>query len=211
MQHVRHIALLRTAAAITFLIAIAGCEGFWVEEGEELVGITVQPAAQTVLPGATLQFRATGLFGDGTSQDMTNSVSWSSSSTALVTISGSGLATAASTGSTSTVTISAASGNASGSTQLTVNFSALQTLDITPPDPTIAVGGTLQFTATGAFEGGSTGNLTSSASWSSSLANIATVRQSGADAGFASGVAAGTTTITATVGSITDQTTLTVQ
>ena len=82
----------------------------------------------------------------------------------------------------------------------------LQSIAITPANPSIAVGVQQQFTATGTYSDGSKQSLTSSATWTSSLPSTATINS----AGLATAVAAGSTTIQATVGSINGSTTLTV-
>jgi hypothetical protein len=92
---------------------------------------------------------------------------------------------------------------------LTVNPAAaatLQSIAVTPASPSIAKGGTQQFTATGKYSDGSTQNLTNTATWSSSVQTIATINSNG----LASGVAAGTTTIKATQGAVSGSATLTV-
>ena len=67
-------------------------------------------------------------------------------------------------------------------------------------------GTTQQFTATGTFTDGTTENLTSSVSWTSSNLAVATINA----AGVATGLGAGSSTITATSGSVSAETTLTV-
>ena len=70
-------------------------------------------------------------------------------------------------------------------------------IDIAPISPSIAVGGTVQFTATGHFSNGPDQNITAQANWSSSSTATATIQQFGTSPGLATGVAAGKTTITA--------------
>ena len=82
-----------------------------------LTAITVTPASPTILTGGAQQFAATGTYSDGSTQNVTSQVTWSSSKTAVGTINASGLATAISAGST---TISATLGLASGGTLLAV-------------------------------------------------------------------------------------------
>ncbi len=82
----------------------------------------------------------------------------------------------------------------------------LSSIAVTPANPSIAVGATQQFTATGTYSDSSTQNVTSSATWSSSDTTRATINASG----LATAVAAGPTTITATSGNISGNTLLTV-
>jgi hypothetical protein len=91
----------------------------------------------------------------------------------------------------------------------TANFTAanLQSIGLTPANTTIQIGGTQQFTATGTYSDNSTQNITNQVTWSSSKTGVATVNSSG----LASGIAGGTSTITATLGSVSNSTTLTVQ
>jgi hypothetical protein len=90
-----------------------------------------------------------------------------------------------------------------------INFTAvtLTSIAVTPANPAIAAGGTQQFTATGTYSDNSTQNLTTQASWSSSKTTVSTINSSG----LASGVAGGSAIITATLGTISGSTTLTVQ
>ena len=82
----------------------------------------------------------------------------------------------------------------------------LVSIAVTPANPSIMVGGQQQFTATGTYSDGSRQDLTNSATWTSSVPSVATINSTG----LATGVAAGTTTIQATSGSIYGTTTLTV-
>lgn len=74
----------------------------------------------------------------------------------------------------------------------------LNAIAVTPDGVGVAPRQTQQFTATGTFSDGSTQNLTSQATWTSSDAAIGTVDP----LGLATAVATGTTTLTATVGPI---------
>lgn len=187
---------------LTCALLLAGCGG----DGNSatLVSIAVTPANPTVALGATKQFTATGTYSDGTTKDMTGQVVWTSSDTSKATVGkDTGLGTAVAAG---TTTITAASGSITGNTVLTVTIS-LTALSITPATPALNPGGTKQFTATGTYSDNSTKDLTSSVTWNSTNAATATI---GAASGLAAAVAAGTTTITATSGGISQSVTLTV-
>ena len=84
----------------------------------------------------------------------------------------------------------------------------LQSCTITPSNPNIPLGSGQQFTAVGHYSDGSTQNLTTSATWTSSDGTVATISPSG----FVTSVGLGNVTITASLagGSITCSTTLTV-
>jgi len=82
----------------------------------------------------------------------------------------------------------------------------LQSISVTPTNPSTGVGAALQFTAIGTYSNGQTQNLSSSATWSSSSTQVATVNASG----VATSQAVGSTTVSASVGAISGSTLLTV-
>jgi uncharacterized protein YjdB len=81
----------------------------------------------------------------------------------------------------------------------------LTSISVAPQNASVAIGATLQFTATGVNNDGTTGSL-HNLTWSTSASTIATVSTTG----VAKGVSAGTATITATEGTISGSSTLTV-
>ncbi len=161
-----------------------------------LQSVTVTPANRSIAAGATLQFHATGTNSDGTTQDLTNAVTWSSSSAAVATINASGLVTGQGTGST---TITATGNGVSGAATLTVPASStpapvtLQSITLTPSSGSIAAGSTLQFHATGTYSDGTTQDLTNTVTWTSSGTAVTTVSASG----LVTGTGWGSSTITA--------------
>jgi hypothetical protein len=74
----------------------------------------------------------------------------------------------------------------------------LESITLSPTSGSISVGATQQFTATGNYSNGTMQNLTSSVTWTSSVPADATIGAGG----LATGVAAGSTYITATAGSV---------
>jgi 6-phosphogluconolactonase (cycloisomerase 2 family) len=82
-----------------------------------LTSITVTPANLVVKTGVSPQMTATGIYSDGSQQNLTDLVTWSSSSSAVATVSSDGLATAVANGNT---VISASQGSVTGATNLYV-------------------------------------------------------------------------------------------
>ncbi len=78
---------------------------------------------------------------------------------------------------------------------------------VTPATSTISTGTTQSFTATGTYSTGGTQNLTSQVAWTSSSTSVATINNTG----LATAGNPGSTTISATLGTVTGSTTLTVQ
>jgi uncharacterized protein YjdB len=86
-----------------------------------LQSITLSPTGPSIKQGATQLFTATGHLQDGSTQDISNSVTWTSSNQNVATIDATGLATALSVTTSSATTITATSGTVSANTTLTVN------------------------------------------------------------------------------------------
>src|SRR5579864_3401182 len=168
-----------------------------------LASIAVSPAGSSLPVNTTLQFTATGTYKDGSSRDLTALVNWASFATATATINAGGLATGVAAGST---TITASLGTIIGSTSLTVTAPTISSIVVTPDGLTLGIGIGEQYTATAIYSDGSTQDLVSGVTWSSSATGVATINSSG----LATTVGAGTATITAKVGSFTDSTLLTV-
>lgn len=166
-----------------------------------LVSIEVTPVNASVPAGFARPFTATGIYSDGSARDLTNSAAWSSTDEAVATVSH-GLVTGVSAGTTQ---ISAQIDSVLGSTNLTVTDVVLVGIDLTPTNPSLPVGGTQQFTATGTFSDSSTLDLTNEVNWSSDNAAAAISNN-----GFATALSVGSATITAHSDSIVGTTTLTV-
>jgi uncharacterized protein YjdB len=172
-----------------------------------LVSIAVTPAAASIALGTTQQFTATGTFTDGSIQNLTSTATWSSDAQTTATINPTGLAQSIAIG---TANITATSGTVSGTTELTVTAATLVSIAITPPTATVALGTTQQFTATGTYTDSSTQNLTQSGQWSSTAATVATISNTTNTAGLASTLSTGTTTIGISSGTISATATLVV-
>jgi hypothetical protein len=158
--------------------------------------ITVTPVNPGIAKGLTKQFTATGTYTDGTSVDITASVTWSSGTIGVAIVNPGGLATGVGVG---TSVITATSGSRSGNTTLTVTAAILQSIAVTPANPSIAIGLTMQFTATGTYTDGTSQDITASVTWTSGTTGVATIINA---SGLATAVSVGTSVITATSGGI---------
>jgi len=146
-----------------------------------------------IAQGLGLQLHAQKFFLRGPAQplDVTTQVQWSSADANIASVSNTagsqGLLTAVSAGIT---TISAFSGPWHASLSITVTPPVLLSISLTPLNANIPMAQTTQFIATGHF---SNGDAPLAPDWSSSLTGIATIDASGTS----TGIAPGTTTITA--------------
>ncbi len=104
--------------------SITGSTGLTVPP-PSLVSIALTPTNSSIVVGGQQQFTATGTYGDGSQQNLTSSVTWTSSAPSVATIGSGGLATGVGAGST---TIQAASGSVNGSTGLTVTTQVLHSI-----------------------------------------------------------------------------------
>lgn len=168
-----------------------------------LQSITVSPAAKTIIEGLSQMFTATGNYDNGTSVDISDQVTWSSSNESVATVDGSGRATGVVPGS---VVIRATAGVVEGSANLEVTGATLESLTVSPTTQSVIEGLTVQFTATGNYNNGTSVDMTDAVVWSSDNVLVATVNGNG----MALGVDAGSVTLTATSGSVSDTATLTV-
>lgn len=124
-NHRNDSAFTRRSAAILAWAALALCGcgggngGKVPPAAPTLSSIAVTPAAPSVTTlTSTQQFTATGSYSDGSTRNLTSTVTWVSSAAGVATIDSAGLATATGGGS---ATITAASGGVSGSTTFSVN------------------------------------------------------------------------------------------
>jgi hypothetical protein len=113
---------------------ISGSANLTVTGGAVLNSISLSPTNPTIGLGSNQQFTATGHYSDGSTQDLTTTVNWTSGTQSVATISNTagsqGLATAVGGG---TTLISAADGSISSSTDLTVSSGTTQTWTLHGP------------------------------------------------------------------------------
>jgi len=168
----------------------------------------VTPADPTLAGTTTQQLTATGRYEDDSVRDVTAEAQWTSSNPEIASVSATGLVTPVAAG---TTTVTASMEGVAGTTTLTVTNAQLVSIEIAPASPSIANGTRLAFAATGHFDDGSTQDLTSQATWSSSEPTV-TIDNAAGSEGLAASTALGSTssTITASFDGISGQATLTV-
>ncbi|MBX7097133.1 MAG: Ig-like domain-containing protein [Myxococcaceae bacterium] len=162
------------------------------------VAVTVAPPQLALARGTSGTLTASARFDDETFADVSASATWSSSSPG-VQVSSAGVVHGVSSGS---ATVTATFQGLSGTSSVNVFDSPLKTLSVTPPMATVAKGIVQPFTATGTYADGHTADLTATAVFSASPANVASVSNAAGSRGLATGLSAGTATITASVGAV---------
>ncbi|HEY2901418.1 MAG TPA: Ig-like domain-containing protein [Polyangia bacterium] len=172
-------------------------------DGKRVVSLLVSPAQKTLAIGGSADFSASVVFSDGTTADVTTTAIWTSSDPRVATVRAGHVIALMTAGK---VTISAATAGFTGAATLSVvQMITLVQIALDPPTATLTVGSSVMFTATGTFNDGTTSPVTAMATWTSSDGTIASVT-----GGKATAVAAGTATISASVGLVTGKATVTV-
>ena len=172
-----------------------------------LTAIAVNPSSATVPKGLTQQFLATGTFSDGSSRDVSTTVQWASSDTAVATIDAYGLARGFSVGS---ATIEARSGSVLGTAALSVTPAVLTSIAITSTSQYLWLGENQPFTAMGAFSDGAAYDITQTVTWSSSNSAVLLLNNSPGRIGIANTRGPGSANVIAKSGTITGSTAVSV-
>lgn len=185
---------------IAALICLAGCGGGGSQSGGNSVLQSIQlSAASTSVPaGLTMQLTATGAYSDGSSKDVTRSVSWSSSDINVATIDTTGVVMGKAQG---PVTISASSSAVTGTMNVSVKAALVRSLTaVTPVSATIAARTQQQFRALATLSDGSTSDVTRLVTWAISPADVGSVSNMAPTQGL---VTAGTPTAVITAATVT--------
>jgi hypothetical protein len=141
-----------------------------------LTSIAVAPNASSLPVGETEQMTAAGTYTDGSQQNLTQSVTWSSSSSIVAGVTAQGITTALSMGTTS---INAALGSMSGASQLIVTAPVAIALSIVPGSLSVVLGNQSQLHAIATYSDNSAADVTTQAQWTSSAPNVVSVSSGG--------------------------------
>jgi hypothetical protein len=188
--------VLTALATIAMLGSVASPAG--ADPKPKLVSISVTPT-NPVIPrdGHTVKLTATGTFSDGSTLDISNTLTWSTSNIAAALVDSSGVASTVLPG-TATITARTPMGKRlSGSTTITVTDYTSLLIVPDPPhiDPVyVALGDAAQLRAIATYTDASTVDLTNTVTWTSTATNVASVDSQGV---VTTAVATGTATITA--------------
>jgi uncharacterized protein YjdB len=189
----RRIAWARSAgvaASLSVVAFLGSCGGDSSGPTPPVASVEVTPPTSSKEVGETVQLSATVKDASGNILSG-QSVTWSSSATAVASVSGAGLVTANALG---TATISAASGGKSGSATITVVPEPIASIELSTVNDTLLIGETLQLSAT--LRDQQNNVITGRAvTWTSNGPNVASV----SGQGLVTAVGDGVTTITASL------------
>src|SRR5215217_2964572 len=211
--------LHRAVLGLVSLAAIAACSS---DKSPSVKSLRIAPTSFTLAAGLGGEVVATATLSDGSTRDVTRETTWSSDDAAIATVSqdasGAPQVRALAHGQT---TLRARWDAVSAEAPVQVTDATPVSMVLAPSSPSVAVGLSLQLTATATFTDGGTHVLTSDVQWSSSDATVADVSTeatwSSSDAAVvslsqrvASGQGMGTARITATFREASGSTWLTV-
>jgi uncharacterized protein YjdB len=212
MNVVKSTRTLFCAAGLLLTALLSACGGGGDQGRDPILGVpaasvvsvAVTPATASVLIGATQQYAATATYSDGSSHAVTTTSAWTSGSPLVASVgAATGLATGLTVGSS---VISASFGGKTGTAALTVTAPVtLTSIAVTPVTPSILVGATQQFVATGTYSNATTAVIANPV-WTSGTLTVATI----SNTGLATGILPGTSIISATSGGRTANAVLTV-
>ena len=154
--------------------------------------INVTPSVVNVAKGQAQALTAMAIYSDGTSSNLSNSVTWASAQMATATVTSSGLVTGVELGTTTVTAFK--NGVSSEPVNVTVTPAVITEINITPSVVNIGKYQTQLLVAMATYSDGSSSDISSSVTWLSQDMNIATVTS----LGLLTAVDIGNTTLTAT-------------
>lgn len=177
----------------------------------KLLSITITPADSTAPLGSKPALKATGTYEGGVVKDVTADVAWSTDDPTIATVSNAtgskGQVSPLALGKT---TVRAKLEGIEGSTTLTVTKATLASIAISPPSVTAIAGTKQQLKATATYSDGSTVDVTTTCTWSTSSAAVATVSNATGAQGLLTAVAPGSITVSCTQSGVTGTAVVTV-
>lgn len=166
-----------------------------------LTSIDVTPKEASVAKGTTVQFKAMGMYSDGTTQDITTTAVWTMKVPTVAAIGNKvprekGLAVPQGAG---TSAVTASIGAVTGTAQITVTgvIGSEVTYVIIPAPARVAAGESAKLTLKGTVNGKAI-DLTEEATWSVQDSSVATLSSTAGSKGTVTGVRTGSTRVTAT-------------
>ncbi len=161
--------------------------------------VQVTPNAPSLAAGLSLQLTATGVYSDGSTQDLSAQATFASSDAATASVSNApathGQLTAVKPGA---ATVTATAQGTGGQVLVTVTAAVLQQVQVTPANGSAPMGLTQAFVATGLYSDGTTQDLSTQVTWTSSNPALLQLSNAAGSEGLGSTLAQGAVVVTAT-------------
>ncbi len=168
--------------------------------------ITITPGTTNLAAGTSRQYTATAYLANGSSFNVTNQATWSSSAPNVASVGTNTGLVKASASNFGPAVISATYSGVTQNITLSINNVTVNSITVTPSAPTMPAGVLQHFNATAVFSDMSVQDISQNVTWNSATPTVATISAFG----IATSVAPGTSSITATFGGQTGTAALTV-
>ena len=165
----------------------------------------------SLIPGGTAQYIATGVFSDGTTQDISSLVNWTSSNASNVTMDATtGIGTGGNSAGTATITATLISPSTfptvsnGGSASTTTQLKNVTVVSITVTGASsVGAGSSTGYLASAIYSDGTSSDITNFATWSLNSSVNAGINDSAGSKGILTGVSAGSVNVQATYAGLT--------
>jgi len=194
--------IIGLAAGSTQLTASLGGSNAQIDitvSAATLTQIVLSPDAPNLPLGTQLGLSATGLYSDGSSQNISNQVSWNSTDDGILTIDASGVVEPLATGNS---TISANLAGVTTNTLVTVNNAVLTSIEIAATTTILSLGRQQTLLALGHYSDGSLQDITEQVIWQGNPPEPLAISNADGSRGLATALTIGNLTATATLGNI---------
>ncbi|MBN3573563.1 Ig-like domain-containing protein [Vibrio neptunius] len=156
-----------------------------------ITSISVTPSLVSIAKGQNQAMKATAIYSDNTSSDISNSVTWRPADSSTATVTSNGVLSSSNVGTTTLIALK--DGVTSNTVNVDVSDAIITGISVTPSVVNIAKGQTHALTATATYSDNTSSDISDSVSWRPVDNRTATVTSSG----VLSGGNIGTTTLTA--------------
>jgi trimeric autotransporter adhesin len=165
----------------------------------ELSNLEVTSSKSSLNIGNSLSYKATAIYKNGSTRDVSSWANWSTSDTSLATISTSGYLYGIAVGA---ISVQANFGSKLGVKSLQLKNVTLSSISLSPQPFSLCGTCVRQMRATGNYSDGTTEDVTSIAAWTVANSSVANVSDTVNTKGLVSGVSTGSTNVTAQIGSV---------
>lgn len=163
--------------------------------------LDLTPTSQALVSGQTAQLTVTRRFPGGSAENVTGSVTYTTTDKSIASVNDKGVVTAGSQPGTAIIKALDSSSDATALASFTVSPTQITSIDVSPSPAIEMVRGTMRsFTAMARFSNGTTRDVSGEVLWSSTNEAAAVVGNTQFDKGLVKAVASGDTTILATDG-----------
>ena len=146
--------------------------------GPTLTHITITPNNPVLSINQTVQLSLLGHYDDATTATIQTGIDWSSADEDVATVDASGVLTSRQMG-TSLITASALGLHATTAARVETDGPTLVSINISPENPSVGLGETLQLSARGIFSDGSQSTMNEGITWTSSAPSVANISNNG--------------------------------